>query len=463
MTDKFNKIDTEQKIKEFLGKFQEVRKKYFKEEIPEEFNIFRAMRNDTDEVRLHSRFIASLLDPYAPHGMDDYPLRMFLETIGMGYDILEEEYLDVQPGYEDKNEYENIDILIKSDTHAIIIENKINHFDTNHEEVYVRADGKRKLIGQLERYYYVITKDDHCPPENTEVIYLTKDGKLPSLTSTGGTNPYFPELAGKVRCISYPQHIRPWLHKLLSYKNLNPLLRYEIEQYIQIIDDMTITDEEVKENNELQEIFGSMNTEERKLYRYLKSKEIDVCWHTADDLFHDIIRHSEGKFEIDCLELNGECDNDMSHYDQIIADALHNIISWRKHQTFDIYFKDAMLFPFVGIDSGENFYMGIEKTYINEKTSRKNNIPSPIIKKLIDEGYKDKGDYIILPIKYTAEFIENPIEYFDYYLDLNRLDGNTIAITNNEERDKFVMSVFKQFKDMVKQVKKEIIKSRSGQ
>ena len=43
------------------------------------FNIFEIMRMQSDEVHLHSRFIAELLNPKGTHGLGKTYLQLFLE------------------------------------------------------------------------------------------------------------------------------------------------------------------------------------------------------------------------------------------------------------------------------------------------------------------------------------------------------------------------------------------------
>lgn len=434
-------IKEEDNVRTLLKYFQEVKDRYYKDKPEDTFNIFAAMRRKTEEVALHSRFIASLLDPYAPHGLDDVPLRLFLDTIGLDHQIITEDDLEVQPGYEEKSEYNNIDILVTSDTHAIIIENKINHHDTNHEDDYVRSDGRTKLKGQLERYYHVITKEDDYLPENTEVVYLTPEGKLPSSISTGGDNPRFPELAKKVKCISYQKHIKSWLKQLLDLKEIDTKLRYSIEQYITIIDELTMDELEVKENKALRELFGNLSQEEKELYDYLKTKEVDVCWHTADELLHDIIRYSSDKpLKVASVQWDDEGSREEEHFNQLIAGGLTDIISYgRGYHYLVLYFDTPSgLFPFIGMDTKEYFFIGIETQYKNPNTDRHKKIPQSVQNYLDMQGFKTRNDDII-----------KPIQYEDAYLDSNELSGLTLKITNDEERQKYVLHTYQQFCDMV--------------
>ncbi len=108
----------------------------------ETFNIFSVLHKDHDERRLHSRFLAALLNPAGSHKMNDKFLSIFLNIIGL-YEI-DMNNSNIYPKESDKSENSNIDILIidKKSKNAIVIENKIFAGDSNNENG-----------GQLERYY----------------------------------------------------------------------------------------------------------------------------------------------------------------------------------------------------------------------------------------------------------------------------------------------------------------------
>ncbi len=114
---------------------------------------------------MHSKFIATLLDPKAQHGKKNQFLELFLTQIG----ILDFSTNNVNVCTEKSAEKKrSIDIYIENETTIIIIENKV-----------WAADQPR----QLEDYY------KHCKkPENTvEVVYLTPYGDYPSSNSLGET------------------------------------------------------------------------------------------------------------------------------------------------------------------------------------------------------------------------------------------------------------------------------------
>lgn len=85
---------------------------------PAGFNLFSVLRSSSDEVNLHSRFLAFLLNPKASHNCGSELLKNFLSTMEIeGFDVTN---ATVQ------TEYHNIDVLIRNPAgQAIIIENKI--------------------------------------------------------------------------------------------------------------------------------------------------------------------------------------------------------------------------------------------------------------------------------------------------------------------------------------------------
>ncbi|MBL1411093.1 PD-(D/E)XK nuclease family protein [Sphingobacterium sp. C459-1T] len=104
-------------------------KSYFEHQLikqTKEYNIFSVLHREDDETRLHSRFLAFLLDPKESHNIGDMFFKLFLEQV---LNI----YFDYT-NYEVKKEFQFIDILIHNDSDAVIIENKIYAGDSNHKD-----------------------------------------------------------------------------------------------------------------------------------------------------------------------------------------------------------------------------------------------------------------------------------------------------------------------------------------
>lgn len=182
------------------------------------FNVFKILKLESSEVRLHSAFLAELLNPKGAHGQKDVFLRLFIKAI-----CSEDKPFDAQSGKvkiekhtgnitADGTEGGRIDIIItdKYGKH-IIIENKIYAEDQTN---------------QLLRYY------NHSP--SAELIYLTLDGKAPSKESHGGL-----EVGRHFKCLSYRSDLLQWLEQCRKEVVVYPGIRESITQYINLIKYLT--------------------------------------------------------------------------------------------------------------------------------------------------------------------------------------------------------------------------------
>lgn len=73
-------------IKQLLKRVELIAWKYRQiiQEPQYRFNIFTILRQEDDEVHLHSRFLAELLDPHGDHCQDCDLLEAFLHQVGVG-------------------------------------------------------------------------------------------------------------------------------------------------------------------------------------------------------------------------------------------------------------------------------------------------------------------------------------------------------------------------------------------
>lgn len=240
----------------------------------EHFNIFTTLRDQSEEVTLHSRFLSSILDPHGLHGMGHLPLDLFLNVLDSKLTFTDAVF--VIPNHENWTEYHEIDILIRDNTNrsAIIVENKIFASDSNHED-----------RGQLEGYYQLIQKEG-IPAENIEVYYLTLDRHEPSEESLN-TNGMSPDLLDKVRCIDYATEIKSWMAEVAKEAYNKPFVRESVNQYINLISDMT-GDVEVKERLDLLALIGK-NEDNLNSTRLLLENYKHVCWHALDYFNNEFI------------------------------------------------------------------------------------------------------------------------------------------------------------------------------
>ena len=169
----------------------------------EPFNVFSVLRSKHDEVNLHSRFLAALLDHRQSPGLFRGNLADLLQQLEIsGFD---------HDGASVDREWNNIDLLIRdqSSMQAIIIENKIR-----------AADQPR----QLARYAEQMREYD-C-----HILYLTLDGREASKDSAGGI---------AYRCISYKSDLVRWLKGCQKRAYDEPELRESVAQYVRLIGKLT--------------------------------------------------------------------------------------------------------------------------------------------------------------------------------------------------------------------------------
>lgn len=221
-----------EKIKELLNQISKivVEEKTQQEERRkrgENFNIFNVLGLSSSEVRLHSAFLAELLNPNGDHGLGDKFLQAFLEGVvrkikefnHFTFDTTSAKvYVEYDIGQisPDETEGGRIDILLEDKDHqTIIIENKI----------YAGDQPK-----QLLRYYNYATKTKKLSYTKKQfaLLYLTLFGSAPSNKSIGlgiGANLEY-------KIISYQYDVLRWMDCSIGIAALHPGIRETISQYI---------------------------------------------------------------------------------------------------------------------------------------------------------------------------------------------------------------------------------------
>lgn len=185
------------------------------------FNLFTVLLQENDEVRLHSRYLAHLLDPDGTHDCDRLFLDSFLETVGLAH---KEEFRKCCFAVNEHctNGFGNIDIYIEFEKAIVVIENKIGAADQNHQigGYYKYAEQKGKPV-----YLFYLTLDG-CNPSDGSAGKLKRAKEASEL----GDHNYY--------CISYEGHILNWLEKCCqltkSFGNINQAL----QQYINVVNQL---------------------------------------------------------------------------------------------------------------------------------------------------------------------------------------------------------------------------------
>ena len=184
----------------------------------EHFNVFRILKLESSEVRMHSAFIAELLNPKGSHGQKDVFLKLFIKSfcfkgaeIDTGSCTVE---IEKHVGFinDDRTEGGRIDIFIgDKQNNNVIIENKIYAGDQ---------------YNQLVRY--------HQHSEHADILYLTLEGSEPNINSYG-----ILKNGEHFKCISYKSNIIEWLEACRKECAVLPIIRESITQYINLIKYLT--------------------------------------------------------------------------------------------------------------------------------------------------------------------------------------------------------------------------------
>ena len=186
-----------------------------------DYNLFLALLDINDEVRLHSRFIYSLFDPNSSHYQKELFLELFIKACG-----LENFGLNLQTAKVYK-EYENIDIYITDGAKHIILENKINAGDQE---------------AQIKRYIKTVQKENDGEAE-IYVLFLSLQGREPSDYSLSGLKIEDGKIldkngdeVAKFKAISYKKEIMKWLGSCLDEAGNLANLVAVISQYKNVIE-----------------------------------------------------------------------------------------------------------------------------------------------------------------------------------------------------------------------------------
>ena len=202
-----------------------------------DFNIFQIIGLTSDEVRVHSAFLATLLDPQGSHRQGDLFLRLFTKQLSQIVHNFDTESAVVECekyiGRMTETTGGRIDIHISDEKgHKIIIENKIYAPDQTN---------------QLIRYH------NYAP--DAVLLYLTLDGKAPGKDSVGDLieeqNYYH---------ISYSNEILDWLTECYEAVKKIPTLAEGINHYINLIKILTNQSTNIMMTKEIAEAIASSSS-----------------------------------------------------------------------------------------------------------------------------------------------------------------------------------------------------------
>lgn len=215
-------------------KFESKRKKI----TAEDFNIFNILGISHLEVSTHSKFISNLLDPCGSHYQGSIFLELFLKKIDIeGFDYANA-YIEVEKS---ENKYGRFDIFITDDKNwTIIIENKI-HAGSQEEQLgrYIKYLKETSKTKNKKLLYLTLANefdnDSHCNEDYSPGIGISQREKeflKPQGVKTVDDIKLY-------KHITYSKDILDWLIDSQKEAVSLPRIREVIEQYIQIIRELT--------------------------------------------------------------------------------------------------------------------------------------------------------------------------------------------------------------------------------
>lgn len=212
-------------LDELLKKVSYLKDKYKDKEV---FNLLHSVGFRSQEI-MHSKFIATMLDPKGLHGMRNQNLKFLFDRIGIIGFKTEQAKVEIEQSAGNRR----IDIKINIGNDVVIIENKV-----------WAKDQDRQLAD-----YYTACKTS---TNRVEVIYLTIDGKKPTKNSLG-------EILhlNQVKCISYEKHIIPWIDECAIYAAGR--VKTSLEMYSELVSDL------INKNKYMNEIFEELKKDKAKL------------------------------------------------------------------------------------------------------------------------------------------------------------------------------------------------------
>lgn len=362
-----------------------------------DYNIFTLFHGFSDEVNLHSNFIASLLDPNGDHYKGDLFLKLFLETCG-----IDDFSIDTSTATVFK-EFKHIDIYISDGKKHIILENK----------VYAKDQPT-----QIARYIDAIKKEG-AEDEDIYVLYLHPDGKLPDNQSFGD---YHTRLLGenpsiKFKVISFGNEILEWIDKCKNEVSNITDLNVFLSQYKDVIEMIYNRYKRIDEMEtaNLVEIFKENYTAVSEIannYQETRKKIIDEFFENVkENLEKD--EAIKGTYSIEL--------NSVAYRPIVIKNITSQDEKW-KNFYFTVEFQKSSTYsmPFVGfrrVESSKNEIKAIN--FKNPEITQLKNKPTEHFLAYSDEIFKEDICENIIKDKLSPEdfagTIKGILEQFEKY------------------------------------------------
>lgn len=300
----------------------------------ETFNIFSILRNEYDEVNLHSKFISELLKD-KNHG------RKFIELLLpiIGVENINYKRVNIFSEYSVKDNG-RIDIILKffleDSKKVVVIENKIY------------ADDQYQ---QLKRYYDSMLMEGY-KPEDIELVYLTLAGAEPSEDSIKGLSAAIKE---NIKIISYKDDIIAWIENCIKEVAQVPIIRETLVQYESLLKKITGKGEKTM-TEEMKNMILS-----NKDYLDMAYKLTDVLVKIKQDLQLKFWEKLEEKLNNSLnLQLEKRLESPNHHYSKNLIDKFYTGSKNNKYYGLMYFIKDLENKGklYLRIEVNENLYYG---------------------------------------------------------------------------------------------------------
>lgn len=391
-----------QEYKLFFENLNLIKRKYdILHSFEDEFNIFSILRNERDEVNLHSKFIGELLKN---RSFGNIFLKFFLEAIEIQLDREINKNIYLEYGANDNG---RIDILLKINykrfKKVVIIENKIDAGDQ---------------WQQIQRYVEAMKKEGYSKDEIT-IVYLTLDGNTPSDYSLG----YIP--VDEVKTLSYKDNIISWIEKCIKEVAIAPSIRETLIQYKKLLEKITGKGEK-KMIDELKEIILSKE-------KYLSTAYLipDILLEIKRDLQYNFWENLEIEMKKLVLKYNFKTENFSYPNEKFDVDKVKRFYTNSTNKRFY-----GLMYEVEELENGNKLYLRIEINYNiywglrvidNDGNSNKNLSREYLKKSLKEFGFS--VDEAWLGWKYCY-LNETSLETIDF----NKFDSKLASILRDEDK-----------------------------
>lgn len=281
-----------------------------------DYSLLNAVLKKNDEVRLHSRFIFSMINPESLHYQNSLFLKLFLKQLPEAY----QNWISFDNACVEL-EKDNIDLLIHDGDKFLIVENKVDAVDQPYQIVrYIQTIKNRFELSNEEledkvAIVYLSAKRKYPSKESKSLIGFIKDGNSIVWQGVDSSKVDLPhrlksfnlDIGSKLPFFYYAYHrnanepsLTNWVEDSINCID-DKRLKFALSEYKQIIkrlepnlnwkNKMTF-DEYVfntKDENEQAELYKLMVTSSNSLEKYVAKKIYQVILETFTE---EVVNHN---------------------------------------------------------------------------------------------------------------------------------------------------------------------------